>query len=104
MHLGNPPVKDETRRPFVVVWNMPTARCQQRLNVHLDLGRFDIVENRQQHQCGLLMDYTDTVLGPFVQSLRSDTKRCSLQICYGNGRGARRRLWLHGRLKSSHDL
>lgn len=31
-------------RPFVVVWNMPTARCHQRFNVHLDLGHFDIVE------------------------------------------------------------
>lgn len=35
-------------RPFVVVWNMPTAQCQRRHGVHLDLGDFDIVENRQQ--------------------------------------------------------
>ncbi|KAM7412287.1 hypothetical protein PAMA_021981 [Pampus argenteus] len=35
-------------RPFVVVWNMPTARCWQRYNIHLDLRDFDIVENRQQ--------------------------------------------------------
>ncbi|KAM8864630.1 hyaluronidase-3 [Spinachia spinachia] len=35
-------------RPFVVVWNMPTARCHKRFNVHLDLGHFDIVENRQE--------------------------------------------------------
>lgn len=35
-------------QPFVVVWNMPTARCQKSYNVHLDLGDFDIVENRQQ--------------------------------------------------------
>lgn len=35
-------------RPFVVVWNIPTARCQRHYNVHLDLRDFDIVENRQQ--------------------------------------------------------
>lgn len=35
--------------PFVVVWNMPTAKCQKRYDIHLDLGDFDIVENRQQH-------------------------------------------------------
>ncbi|KAM7404428.1 hypothetical protein PAMP_011773 [Pampus punctatissimus] len=35
-------------RPFVVVWNMPTAHCRQRYNIHLDLRDFDIVENRQQ--------------------------------------------------------
>lgn len=35
-------------RPFAVVWNIPTARCQQHYNVHLDLRDFDIVENRQQ--------------------------------------------------------
>ncbi|XP_068452883.1 hyaluronidase-3 isoform X2 [Clinocottus analis] len=44
-----------------------------------------------KHQCGLLRDYIHTVLGPFVQSLRSDTKSCSLQLCHGNGRCARRR-------------
>lgn len=36
-------------RPFVVVWNMPTAHCQKHYNVSLDLRDFDIVENRQQH-------------------------------------------------------
>lgn len=35
-------------RPFVVVWNMPTAHCQKQYNVYLDLRDFDIVENRQQ--------------------------------------------------------
>nr|XP_015203557.1 PREDICTED: hyaluronidase-3-like [Lepisosteus oculatus] len=35
------------RRPFVVVWNMPTARCQRRYGVTLDLDAFDIVENRR---------------------------------------------------------
>lgn len=35
-------------RPFVVVWNMPTAHCQKHYNVQLDLRDFDIVENRQQ--------------------------------------------------------
>ncbi|XP_056279737.1 LOW QUALITY PROTEIN: hyaluronidase-3 [Pseudoliparis swirei] len=156
-------------RPFVVVWNMPTARCHQRFNVHLDLGRFDIVENRQQLNLNVWSDksYTgrcqggtkdqngrlswlwhqSTALYPSVylpqrlagsteavlmvryrkpesmkrysptsnlletanllymtanqllcmwelvkgQSLRSDTKRCSPQLCHGNGRCARRR-------------
>uniref|UniRef100_A0A8C3G9I1 Hyaluronidase n=1 Tax=Cyclopterus lumpus TaxID=8103 RepID=A0A8C3G9I1_CYCLU len=45
---------------------------------------------KSKHQCGLLRDYIHTVLGPFVQSLRSDMKRCSLQLCHGNGRCARR--------------
>ncbi|KAK5863279.1 hypothetical protein PBY51_000320 [Eleginops maclovinus] len=35
-------------RPFVVVWNMPTAQCHTRHNIHLDLSAFDIVENREQ--------------------------------------------------------
>ncbi|TKS77296.1 Hyaluronidase-3 [Collichthys lucidus] len=35
-------------RPFVVVWNMPTAQCRDRYNIHLDLRDFDIVENREQ--------------------------------------------------------
>ncbi|XP_044065908.1 hyaluronidase-3 isoform X2 [Siniperca chuatsi] len=43
-----------------------------------------------KHQCILLRDYIHTVLGPFVQSLRSDTQRCSLQLCQGNGRCTRR--------------
>lgn len=35
-------------RPFVVVWNMPTAHCQKHYGVYLDLRDFDIVENREQ--------------------------------------------------------
>ncbi|KAM6977738.1 hyaluronidase-3 [Aplochiton taeniatus] len=35
-------------RPFTVVWNMPTADCQEKYNIHLDLGDFDIVANRFQ--------------------------------------------------------
>lgn len=35
-------------RPFVVVWNMPTAQCKRRYNIDLDLGDFDIIENRHQ--------------------------------------------------------
>ncbi|KAM9351120.1 hyaluronidase-3 [Symphorus nematophorus] len=45
---------------------------------------------KSKHQCILLRDYIHSVLGPFVQSLRSDTQRCSLQLCHGNGRCARR--------------
>ncbi|XP_070766726.1 hyaluronidase-3 [Enoplosus armatus] len=43
-----------------------------------------------KHQCILLRNYIHTVLGPFIRSLRSDTRRCSLQLCQGNGRCARR--------------
>ncbi|XP_028439408.1 hyaluronidase-3 [Perca flavescens] len=46
---------------------------------------------KSKHQCILLRDYIHTVLGPLVQSLRSGTKHCSLQLCHGNGRCARRR-------------
>ncbi|XP_041801702.1 hyaluronidase-3 [Chelmon rostratus] len=46
---------------------------------------------RSKHQCILLRDYIHTALGPFIRSLRSDTHRCSLQLCHGNGRCARRR-------------
>lgn len=44
-----------------------------------------------QHQCILLKDYIHTVLGPFIRSLRSDTRRCSIQLCHGKGRCARQR-------------
>ncbi|XP_069500222.1 hyaluronidase-3-like [Ambystoma mexicanum] len=33
------------RKPFIVVWNMPTASCEERYGVELPLGVFDIVEN-----------------------------------------------------------
>ncbi|KAK0153483.1 Hyaluronidase-3 [Merluccius polli] len=39
-------------RPFVVVWNMPTDRCQWLHGVQLHLGAFDIVVNTQQHFLG----------------------------------------------------
>ncbi|XP_074538179.1 hyaluronidase-3 [Halichoeres trimaculatus] len=45
---------------------------------------------KSKHQCHLLRDYVHTVLGPFIRSLRSDAQRCSLQLCSGNGRCARR--------------
>lgn len=35
-------------RPFVVVWNIPTARCHKRYDIHLNLKDFDIVENQHQ--------------------------------------------------------
>lgn len=43
-----------------------------------------------QDRCVLLRDYIHNLLGPFVQSLRSDTQRCSLLLCHGKGRCARR--------------
>ncbi|XP_014375518.1 hyaluronidase-3 isoform X1 [Alligator sinensis] len=33
-------------KPFVVVWNMPTTKCQQRFGVALPLGDYGIVENQ----------------------------------------------------------
>ncbi|XP_018530599.1 hyaluronidase-3 isoform X1 [Lates calcarifer] len=47
---------------------------------------------KSKHQCILLRDYIQTVLGPLVRSLRSDTHRCSLQLCHGNGRCSRQQL------------
>lgn len=44
-----------------------------------------------QQQCILLRGYIHTVLGPFIQTLRADALRCSLQLCFGHGRCARRR-------------
>ncbi|MED6269713.1 hypothetical protein CHARACLAT_002491 [Characodon lateralis] len=35
-------------RPFVVVWNMPTANCQKHHHIQLDLQDFGIVENHKQ--------------------------------------------------------
>ncbi|XP_069549966.1 hyaluronidase-3 [Brachyistius frenatus] len=46
---------------------------------------------KSKQQCIILKDYIRNILGPFVRSLRSDTQRCSLQLCHGNGRCARRR-------------
>ncbi|XP_037540897.1 hyaluronidase-3 [Nematolebias whitei] len=46
---------------------------------------------KSNQQCILLRNYIHSTLGPFVRSLRSDTQRCSLQRCHGNGRCARRR-------------
>ncbi|XP_044208479.1 hyaluronidase-3 isoform X1 [Thunnus albacares] len=45
---------------------------------------------KSKHQCGLLRDYIRTVLGPFIWALRSDTQRCCIMRCHGNGRCARR--------------
>ncbi|XP_071331315.1 hyaluronidase-3 isoform X2 [Trachinotus anak] len=52
-------------RPFVVVWNMPTARCQRRYNVHLNLGDFDIVENQQQSFQGQMTIFYRDRLGKY---------------------------------------
>ncbi|XP_036388714.1 hyaluronidase-3 [Megalops cyprinoides] len=35
-------------RPFILVWNMPTARCQKRYGIHLNLKAFDIIENQHK--------------------------------------------------------
>ncbi|MEQ2277517.1 hypothetical protein XENORESO_003877 [Xenotaenia resolanae] len=47
--------------------------------------------SKSKQQCILLRDYIHNVLGPFIQSLRADTLRCTLQLCHSHGRCARRR-------------
>lgn len=44
-----PPV---SQVPFSVTWNAPTADCQSRFGVELDLGVFNIVKNQQQSFMG----------------------------------------------------
>lgn len=46
---------------FVVVWNMPTAKCQKRYDVQLDLEDFGIVENPKQHFQGEVGDRFSSV-------------------------------------------
>lgn len=57
-------------RPFVVVWNMPTAHCRKQYNVYLDLRDFDIVKNRQQDFQGQVIDpftFLQQYIAPFSQ-------------------------------------
>ncbi|MGH0188091.1 UNVERIFIED_CONTAM: hypothetical protein FKN15_028078 [Acipenser sinensis] len=44
--MAAPPIVH--RKPFVVVWNMPTSRCQSKFGVTFDLAMFDIIENQQE--------------------------------------------------------
>ncbi|KAF7209438.1 hyaluronidase-3 isoform X1 [Nothobranchius furzeri] len=46
---------------------------------------------KSKQQCILLKNYIHNTLGPFVQSLRSNTQSCSVQRCHSNGRCIRRR-------------
>ncbi|XP_067908124.1 hyaluronidase-1-like isoform X2 [Heterodontus francisci] len=39
-------------KPFIVVWNTPTAGCKTKFNVDLDLSVFDIVENENESFVG----------------------------------------------------
>ncbi|XP_042304905.1 hyaluronidase-3 [Sceloporus undulatus] len=34
------------REPFIVAWNLPTARCQERYGISLPLGVYGIIENK----------------------------------------------------------
>ncbi|XP_039627179.1 hyaluronidase-3 isoform X2 [Polypterus senegalus] len=43
---ASPPIVH--RNPFSVIWNMPTAKCQERYGIDFDLSQFDIVENRRE--------------------------------------------------------
>ncbi len=49
-------------RPFIVVWNMPTAHCPRRYGIHLNLEDFDIVENRRQHFQGQVIDLRESTV------------------------------------------
>ncbi|XP_013857203.1 hyaluronidase-3 [Austrofundulus limnaeus] len=62
-------------------------------------GEMKFAKSRQQ--CVLLKNYVHGTLGPFVRSLSSDTRRCSIQRCHGNGRCARRRPGFGLRLSSA---
>ncbi|XP_061592595.1 hyaluronidase-3 [Cololabis saira] len=59
---------------------------------------------KSKKQCVILKNYIRNILGPFIQSLRSDTKRCSLQLCHGNGRCARKNHGCSHRLSSAPAL
>ncbi|XP_078065983.1 hyaluronidase-like isoform X2 [Mustelus asterias] len=39
-------------KPFIVIWNTPTAGCKTKFNVDLDLSVFDIVENGNESFVG----------------------------------------------------
>ncbi|XP_038668303.1 hyaluronidase-1-like isoform X2 [Scyliorhinus canicula] len=39
-------------KPFIVIWNTPTAGCKTKFNVDLDLSAFDIVENENESFVG----------------------------------------------------
>ncbi|KAM6924899.1 hyaluronidase-3 [Xenentodon cancila] len=60
--------------------------------------------SKSKKQCIILKNYIHNTLGPFIKSLRSDTKRCSLQLCHGNGRCARKRQGCARRLSSAPAL
>ncbi|XP_041046926.1 hyaluronidase-1-like [Carcharodon carcharias] len=70
-------------KPFIVIWNTPTAGCKTKFNVDLDLSVFDIVENENEsfvgknitifykNKLGLYPYYTDegtSVNGGLVQN------------------------------------
>ncbi|KAJ7316683.1 hypothetical protein JRQ81_002845 [Phrynocephalus forsythii] len=39
-------------RPFITIWNAPSQECQERYNVSLDLGVFDVVVNQNESFLG----------------------------------------------------
>ncbi|XP_023676785.2 hyaluronidase-3 isoform X1 [Paramormyrops kingsleyae] len=56
-------------RPFTVVWNMPTAKCQEKYGVHLDLSAFDIIANHHEKFQGQNMTvfyYNKLGLYPYI--------------------------------------
>ncbi|XP_018593132.1 hyaluronidase-3 [Scleropages formosus] len=56
-------------RPFTVVWNMPTARCEEEYGIHLNLEAFDIIENYHEKFMGQNMTifyYNRLGLYPYI--------------------------------------
>ncbi|CAF93363.1 unnamed protein product, partial [Tetraodon nigroviridis] len=53
-------------------------------------GELEFAKSEVCNICQPAVDYIHTVLGPFIRALRADTQLCSLQLCRGNGRCARR--------------
>ncbi|XP_061114704.1 hyaluronidase-3 [Conger conger] len=45
---------------------------------------------KSKHQCKILKDYISSVLGNYIQKLKRGVQQCSLGLCSGNGRCARR--------------
>lgn len=71
-------------QPFILVWNMPTANCPQRYNIHLDLGDFHIVENKKErfqgqviipHPFILLIFYFKSIERGLVRALQQCNRK-----------------------------
>ncbi|MFT7800900.1 hyaluronidase-3-like [Arapaima gigas] len=55
--------------PFTVVWNMPTAKCEKKYGIHLNLEAFDIIQNGHEKFLGQNMAifyYNKLGLYPYI--------------------------------------